>query len=367
MADPRIQKWAQVLVDYSLAVQPEQLVVIGGTPLATPLIHAVYQLVLQRGAYPVVQVGLPGLASILFRFANEQQLRFISPDERLGPEQADALLRILSENNTKELTGVDPVRQQLHQRARTELRQRYLERSARGELNWCVTLYPTEAYAQDAEMALAEYEDFVLRAGFLDHDDPVAAWQEQSREQARLIEWLSDKREVHVRAADTDLRLSIAGRRFINADGRRNFPDGEIFTGPVENSVEGRIRFTYPSTVQGRQVEDIRLWFEGGRVVKATAARNEAFLHRMLETDEGARYVGEFAFGLNRAITRFTGNILFDEKIGGTLHLAIGAGYPETGSQNRSAVHWDMICDLRQQSEVWIDGQLFMKDGAILV
>lgn len=367
MTDPRITKWAKVLVEYSLAVQPEQLVVISGTPLAAPLIREVYRLVLERGAYPVVQLTLPGLAEILFKTANQRQLTFISPDERLGPEQADALLRILSESNTKALTGIDPAQQQLHQRARTELRQTYLERAAAGALNWCVTLYPTEAYAQDAEMSLAEYEEFVLRAGFLDQEDPVAAWQEQAQEQARIIEWLSDKREVHIRAPDTDLRLSIAGRRFVNADGRKNFPDGEIFTGPVEDSVEGTIRFTYPSMVQGRQVEDIRLRFEGGRVVEASAARNEAFLHRMLETDEGARYVGEFAFGLNRAITRFTGNILFDEKIGGTLHLAIGAGYPETGSCNRSAVHWDMICDLRRDSEVWIDGQLFIKDGELLI
>lgn len=367
MTDPRITKWAKVLVEYSLAVEPEQLVVISGAPLAAPLIREVYRFVLERGAYPVVQVMLPGLAEILFKTASDRQLTFITPDERLGPEQADALLRILSESNTKALTGIDPARQQLHQRARTELRQTYLERAAAGALNWCVTLYPTEAYAQDAEMSLGEYEEFVLRAGFLDQDDPVAAWQEQSREQARIIEWLSDKREVHIRAPDTDLRLSIAGRRFINADGRKNFPDGEIFTGPIEDSVEGTIRFSYPSMVQGRQVEDIRLRFAGGRVVEASAARNEAFLHRMLETDEGARYVGEFAFGLNRAITRFTGNILFDEKIGGTLHLAIGAGYPETGSRNRSAVHWDMICDLRRDSEVWVDGQLFMKDGELLI
>ncbi len=367
MAALHLTKWARVLVDYSLSVQPEQLVVIHGTPLAAPLIREVYRLVLERGAYPVVQVALPGLAEIFYKTASERQLAFVTPDERLGPEQADALLRILSESNTKALSGVDPVRQQLAQRARTELRQTYLERAAAGKLNWCVTLYPTEAYAQDAEMSLAEYEEFVLRAGFLDRDDPVAAWREQSALQARLIEWLADKREVHVRAPDTDLRLSIAGRRFVNADGRKNFPDGEIFTGPVEDSVEGTIRFSYPSMVQGRQVEDIRLWFEGGRVVKAAAARNEPFLHRMLETDEGARYVGEFAFGLNWAISRFTGNILFDEKIGGTLHLAIGAGYPETGGRNRSAVHWDMICDLREESEVWIDGQLFMKDGRILV
>jgi len=367
MTDPRIEKLARVLVDYSLRVQPGQLVVIGGTPLAEPLIRSVFRLVLERGAHPAVQVSLPGLSEVFFRTASDQQLNYITPDERLGPEQADALLRILSESNTRALTGVDPQRQQIFQRARTELRRIYLQRAAEGKLNWCVTLFPTEAYAQDADMSLSEYEEFVFRAGMLDADDPVAAWQAQGREQQRLIDWLRDKREVHIRAPDTDLRLSIAGRTFISADGRKNFPDGEIFTGPVENSVTGYIRFSFPSIVNGRRVEDIRLWFEEGRVVKATAARNEPFLHRMLETDEGARYLGEFAFGLNRNITCFTGNILFDEKIGGTIHVAIGAGYPETGSRNQSAVHWDMICDLRESSEVWVDGQLFMKDGQIVI
>jgi len=367
MADPRIEKLAEVLVDYSLEVREGQLVVISGTPLAEPLLRSVVRLVLERGAHPAVQVTLPSLSEVVLRTANDRQLQYLTPDERLGPEQADALLRILGESNTRALTGIDPQRQQIFQRARTELRRVYLQRAAEGRLNWCLTLFPTEAYAQDAEMSLEEYEDFVFQAGMLDTADPVAAWRAQGQEQQRLIDWLKEKREVHVRAPDTDLRLSIAGRTFISADGRRNFPDGEIFTGPVETSVTGHIRFTFPSIVSGRRVEDIRLWFEDGRVVKATAARNEPFLHRMLETDDGARYLGEFAFGLNRKITRFTGHILFDEKIGGTIHLAIGAGYPETGSRNQSAVHWDMICDLREQSEVWVDGQLFMKDGQIVV
>ncbi|CCF84860.1 aminopeptidase [Nitrolancea hollandica] len=367
MADARIENLAKVLVDYSLDVQPGKLVVIAGTTLADPLIRAAYRRILARGAYPAVQVALPELNVDFFRLANDDQLQYITPDERLIPEQTDYTLRIMSDANTKALTSVNPERQQIAQRARAELRQKYLLRAADGLLTWCLTILPTNAYAQDAGMSLEDYADFIFRAGYLDSDDPVAAWQAMSREQERLIEWLSGKREVHVTAPDTDLTISIAGRTFINADGHRNFPDGEVFTGPVEDSANGHVRFSFPSIMGGREVKDIRLWFENGKVVRATAAENEEFLHHMLDVDEGARYLGEFAFGTNRRINRFTGNILLDEKIGGTMHMAIGASYPQTGGLNKSAVHWDMICDLRQQSEVTVDGQLFIKNGEFVV
>ena len=367
MADARIENLATVLVEYSLDIQPGQLVAVAGTTLADPLIRAVYRQILVRGAYPTVQVTLPELDVDLFRLASDDQLQYITPDERLIPEQADATLRIMSDANTKALSEVNPERQQIAQRARADLRHRYLQRAAEGSLIWCLTILPTNAYAQDAGMSLEDYADFVFRAGYLDAEDPVTAWQAMSREQERLIDWLRDKREVHVTAPDTDLTLSIAGRTFINADGHRNLPDGEVFTGPVEDSVNGHIRFTFPSIMGGREVKDIRLWFENGKVVRATAAENEEFLHRMLDVDEGARYLGEFAFGTNRRINHFTGNILLDEKIGGTMHVAIGASYPQTRGKNQSAVHWDMICDLRQQSEVHVDGQLFIKDGEFVV
>jgi aminopeptidase len=367
MADPLFEQFARVLVEYALDVQPGQLVVVTTAPSAKPLLLAVHRQILARGAHPVVQIRLPELTEQLYRYASDEQLQYVAFDEQIPVEQADALLTILATTNTRALTSVDPQRMQRAQQARMALQETYLRRAAEGTLNWCLTLFPTEAYAQDAEMSLEEYTAFLAHAAFLDTPDPVAAWQAQSQEQQRLIDWLRDKREVHIRGQDTDLRLSIAGRTFISADGHKNFPDGEIFTSPVEHTVEGTIRFSFPALVGGREVEDIRLWFEGGRVVRATAAKNEHYLHRMLETDEGARVVGEFAFGLNRAIDRFTKQILFDEKIGGTVHLALGAGYPETGSRNRSAIHWDMICDLRQGGEVWIDGQLFLKDGQIVV
>jgi aminopeptidase len=363
MADQRIVKLAKLLVEYSLNVQPGQLIEIGGSPLALPLIRESYRQVLAAGGHPYTRIQVPGLPEIKLQHARDEQLDYVTPDERLGIERADGRIGILSDSNTKSLSGVDPARQQRHQRARTELLQLMLDRSARGELAWVLTLMPTEAYAQDAEMSLAEYEEFVYGAGLLDADDPVAEWRAISKEQDRLVDWLAGKREIHVVAPDTDLRLEVGGRKWINADGKHNFPDGEIFTGPVENSVNGHVRFSFPSTTNGRAVEDIRLEFENGKVVKASAAKNEEFLTKMLEADEGARYLGEFAFGTNRGIQRYTGNTLFDEKIGGTMHMAIGSGYPETGSENRSTVHWDMICDLRPGSEVRVDGELFIKDG----
>ena len=207
----------------------------------------------------------------------------------------------------------------------------------------------------------------MLRACKLYQPDPVVAWQKQHAEQARLIAWLDGKSEIRLRDRDTDLRLSVAGRSWVNAGGDRNFPDGEIFTGPVEDSVEGHVRFSFPVVTQGREIHDIRLRFEAGVVVDASAARNEQFLVDTLDTDPGARRLGEFAFGTNFDIRRFSKNILFDEKIGGTVHMAVGAGYPETGSVNESAVHWDMICDLRDGGEIDVDGQPFMRGGRFVV
>ena len=230
-----------------------------------------------------------------------------------------------------------------------------------------MTLYPTDAYAQDAEMATDEFADFVVAACKLDQPDPVAAWRAQAAEQQRLIDWLADKREVRLRGPDTDLTLGIAGRTWINADGTNNFPDGEIFTGPVEDSVEGHVRFSYPVVTAGREVHDVRLRFAGGRVVDASAAKNEEYLIRTLDTDPGARVLGEFAFGTNFGISRFIKNILLDEKIGGTVHMALGRGYPETGNVNESAVHWDLICDLREGGAVDVDGEPFLRDGRFVV
>jgi aminopeptidase len=216
-------------------------------------------------------------------------------------------------------------------------------------------------------MSLREYEDFVYGATFVDHDDPVAKWQEVHDEQQRMVDWLEGKNEVVVRGPNADLTLSIAGRPFINSDGKKNMPSGEIFTSPRETSANGWIRFTYPAIRGGREVEGVYLEFKEGKVVKATAEKNEEYLISQLDSDEGARYLGEFAVGTNYGIKRFTKSILFDEKIGGSIHLAVGSGFPETGSENISAIHWDFICDMQDDSEILVDGTLFYKNGQFKV
>ena len=367
MADPRVETVAKILVDYSVKVRPNQLVRITGAPESTPLILAVYQQVLERGAHPFLRVELEAAEELLYAYASDAQLDYIPPFMRDVIEQIDANIGIWTDANTKRLTNADPAKQSRRAVAMRPLSDRLLERAAKKELRWTGTLYPTQAFAQDAEMSLREFEDFVYKACLVHEPDPIKAWRAISKKQQRVVDWLNKARQIHVVGPDTDLKLEVTGRKWENCDGHENFPDGEIFTAPIEDSVNGHIRYTYPACAYGREVEDVRLQFKDGRVIKATAAKNEQFLLKMLETDKGARYVGEFAFGTNSGIQRFTKNILFDEKIGGTIHLALGKGYLETGSKNKSAIHWDMVCDLRDGGEVRVDGTLFLKDGKILV
>jgi len=367
MADPRITKWAKALTGYSVEVQPGQTVAISGGVEGAPLLREIYREVVARGGYPVMLPTLDGVQADLLRNGNDDQLEFISPVERFVREQADVVVTVMAETNTKRMSAVDPSRQAFAQKARAELFNTFMTRAADEVMDWTLTLFPTDAYAQDADMDSEAYTDFVLSACKLDRDDPVAAWLELKAEQQRLIDWLDGKREVRLTGPETDLTLLIEGRTWINSDGKKNFPSGEIFTGPVENSVNGTIRFSFPVVTAGREIQDIRLRFEDGKVVDASAAKNEDFLIQTLDTDAGARYLGEFAVGTNFDISRFTKNILFDEKIGGTVHMAVGLGYPETGSSNKSAVHWDMICDLRQGGQIDVDGQPFMRDGAFVI
>jgi aminopeptidase len=367
MVDSRIVQLAKVLTEYSVNIQPGDQVAIMGPGAAAPLVRELYRQVLQRGGHPTTLIDVPGLLPILYDTASDEQLRYISPLKKLIFEQFDVRIRIHAETNTRELTGVDPARQAVHAEASGPLLQAMLDRSARGEMRWAVALFPTEAAAQDAEMSLEEFEDFAYAACLLNGPDPVASWQAVRERQQRLVDWLQDKREVRIIGPDTDLRVGVAGRKWINCYGDSNMPDGEVFTGPLEAEVDGTVRFSFPAIEGGREVEDVRLWFENGVAVKWSAAKNEAYLTEMLNTDEGARRVGEFSFGTNYGIQRFTRNVLFDEKIGGTIHMAVGAGIPESGSLNRSAIHWDMVCDLRRGGEVRVDSELFAKDGKILV
>jgi aminopeptidase len=367
MPDPRIDKMADVLVNYCTAVQPGDKVVVFGSELAAPLLRAVYAKVLQAGGHPQLLVQLSGIREIFYRHANDEQLAYVSEPVKLIEETYDVSISIQAAANTKELSGVDPAQQVKRSRAMRELMQISMERGASGDLRWNSTLYPTHAFAQDAGMSLSDYEDFVYGACMPDIDDPIGYWRRFSAWQQRIVDWLAGKSEVHVIGPETDLHLSVAGRTFINSDGTHNMPSGEVFTGPVEGSAEGHVLFSYPAIFRGQEVSGIRLWFEGGKVVKATAENNEELLLQTLDTDQGARYLGEFAIGTNAGITRFTKQILFDEKIDGSFHLALGAGYPDTGSVNQSAIHWDMVCDMRAGGEIWVDGELLYKDGAFAI
>lgn len=367
MIDPRISKLSNVLVNYSLKLKKGDLFYIYGESIAAPLVTEVYREALRIGAHPGVRAKLDGLDQIFFKEASREQLTHVSDFVKLETERLDAMLYIWGSQNTRSLSNCAPERMALFERARLDVFKRRLERIANGELRWCGTQYPTNADAQDAEMSLEEYEDFVFRACFLHKADPVAEWKSLSRKQERLIELLSEYKKIRVVAEDTDLTMMVEGRHWINCDGEENFPDGEIFTSPLENSAEGVVRYTFPVIYRKREATDVRLRFKSGKVVEAKAAKGEDYLHSMLDIDEGARRIGEFSFGTNYEIEQFTKNTLFDEKIGGTIHIALGASLPESGGENVSALHWDMVCDLRKDGEVYGDEKLIYKQGRFLI
>ncbi len=366
MTDPRIKSLARVLLHYCLKLKPKQLVRLMVGVQALPLLKELYAEALAIGAYPISKISAEEIEEVFLRNASKDQLTFIPPMEWLEINKIDAYVGVRASANTRFLTSLDPGRMATVRKAQTKLMERFYQRAAKGELRWVATLYPTTAYAQDAGMSLQEYENFVYKACMLDKKDPISEWRKVSAYNGKLINYLKTKNVIRVVAPDTDLSFSVKGRKWINCDGSSNFPDGEVFTGPVEKSVNGCIRFSFPAIYGGREVEDVRLEFKDGKVVKSKAARGGDFLETMLNMDKGARYVGEVALGTNFGIDRFTRNILFDEKIGGTFHLAVGKGYPECGSKNTSALHWDMVCDLRRDGAIYADGRLFFKNGKFL-
>jgi aminopeptidase len=362
-----MQKLANLLVNYSVEVQPGDWVIVRGDVIAEPLLAEIVGAVARAGGRPTVLLGSDAINEALMREADASVLEWVSPTDKLLYDEADVIISARAVSNTRNLSGIDPEKERVATLSRGVLTETHLRRSAEGALRWVGTQYPCPAYAQEADMSLRDYEDFVYSATFVDKDDPVAEWQKVHVEQQRIIDWLKGKKIVTVKSPNADLTLSIEGRTFINSDGKRNMPSGEVFTGPVEDSANGWVKFTYPAIRGGREVEGVRLVFQDGKVVTATAEKNEAYLVSQLDADAGSRYLGEFAIGTNYGIQRFTKSILFDEKIGGSFHMAVGAGYPETGSVNKSSVHWDFICDVRQDSEIRVDGELLYKDGAFQI
>jgi aminopeptidase len=369
LSDLRATKFAQIIVDYSTRIKPNDRVAITATTLAEPVVTALYTLILDRGGLPHLLFDLPGQEELFFAHANDSQLDFVPLFHKMAFEEFDVLIKVRSEANTRALGSVDPALQARRQKGIAPLLKAQMQRGAVGALRWMSTLFPTNAYAMEAEMGYQEYQDFFFRACHADENtpDPVAHWQGIHSEQQQIIDRLDGHADVKVRGPNADLSLSIQGRKLMNASGQCNLPDGEIFTGPVEDSVNGWVHFTYPAVIQGRAVEDVELTFDKGLVIKANASKNKEFLMQMLDIDAGARYVGEFAIGTNFEINRFTRSILLDEKTGGSFHMALGAGYPETGSLNKSTIHWDMICDLRTDSEILVDNEVYYRNGHFLI
>ena len=360
-------KLAEVVVGYSTDVQPGNVVRIESYDItSTPVMRETYAAALRAGGHASANLVIEEDTETLLKEGSDAQVEWVPPDQRWHLEQGDVWIVFDAPTNTKALSNVDPERMTRRLKGRQPLQSLYLERSARGEFRWLICGFPTEASAQDAGMSLRQFEQVLYRAALLDQDDPVAAWKGFGDRLEELGSMLEQKRELRIVAEDTDLTLRVDGRTWIRSKGLRNFPDGEVFTGPVETSVEGTIRFSFPAMMRGRQAEDVRLRFEGGEVVEATARRGQDFLREMIAMDDGARRVGEFAFGLNDAIDEYTGNLLLDEKIGGTVHLALGRSVPGTGGENQSGLHWDIVRDLRDGGEVYADGELVYRDGAFL-
>lgn len=375
MLDTRIVNLAKTLVNYCVSVREGDRVGIIAQPPATPLVGEILRETLRQGGHPYLLpycVPLPtlayeGLPQIYFEEASEDQLRHQDIFWKKLNEDFEVRIFIQSEYDTTSLSDIPPERLKVHRQTHKEIFDTYFERMASGDLRRVSTLFPTQAYARDAGMSLEDFEDYVYRTTFSDSEDPIGEWNRIREEQQALVDWLKGRSEIQVQGPNVDLSLSIAGRTFINSDGKQNMPSGEIFTGPVEDSAQGWVRFSHPAILSGREVDGVELHFENGRVVKAAAEKNQDFLLTMLDVDEGARYLGEFAVGTNRQINRFIKKILFDEKIGGTIHMALGKGYPITGSVNQSAIHWDMICDMRDGGQILVDGELFYDSGEFTI
>lgn len=366
MKDPRLARLASVLVHHSTHVKKGDFVFVSGEEVAVPLLIEVAREATRAGGHVECLLTSREIGEAVLRHATDEQLlepSFIM-ESIIG--KADVWISCWGTRNTRINSSIPAERLKLSSQGAASWRRVYSQRTADGSLRWCGTQFPTHADAQEASMSLAEYEDFVFKAGHLDADDPIREWQRISAEQARWVRFLNGKKQLHILAEGTDIRVCVAGRRWVNCDGTMNFPDGEVFTSPVDDAVEGHITFSFPGIFAGKEVEGIRLEVSAGRVVRATADKGEDLLRALLATDDGACRFGEVAIGTNYDITTFTRNMLFDEKIGGTVHFAIGDSMGEAGGINKSAIHWDMLCDMRSGGTISADGEVFYRDGRFL-
>jgi aminopeptidase len=363
LSEDRIYKFARILTDYSAHIVPGDRVLLEGTLEALPLVSALYETILERGGLPYPMLDIPEQEELFFKYAKEEQLAHLPELRNYAYENFESRIRIHSVTNTRALSGADPKKQSQFGATTAPILATQMRRGAANEFKWVTTLFPTRAFAMEANMGYLDYADFVFNAVHAEDDDPIGYWQNVKAEQAKIIDRLEGHDQVKLRGPNVDLTLSIKDRKFLNACGEHNMPDGEVYTGPVETSVDGWVKYTYPAVYKGRVVEGVELTFVEGKVIDAKSKTNQDFLLSTLDSDAGSRYVGEFAIGTNYEIDRATGNILFDEKIGGSFHMALGAGYPETGSVSKSVIHWDMICDMREDAEIELDGEVVYKNG----
>jgi len=355
MADPRVKKLAEILVNYSIKIKKGDLIELSFGVDAKELALEVYKLILKKGAYPITHAGVPGFAYSYYKNASKEQLTHFPKLAMMEAKMANGTISIGAEYNTKELTKIDPKKIAMRRKITRKVSDVHIKKN-----NWVICEFPTHSLAQDAEMSLEEFEDFCYTATNQD-------WKLESAKQDKLKKVLDKGNQVRITGEDTDLTFSIKDRQGIKCDGHRNMPDGEVFIAPVENSTEGYIKYTYPAIYGGREVSGIFLRFHKGKVVEAKAEKGEQFLKEMIKTDQGSCKLGEFGVGVNYNIKEFIKQILFDEKIGGTIHLALGMAYPEGGGRNKSAVHWDMIKDLRRDGKIFVDGKLIQKNGKFLI
>jgi aminopeptidase len=357
--DPRVERYARLLVETCVDVQPGWQVLVTGGYLARPLLEEVSRLVGRRGAHALQRVSLTGYGTNIpwAQEAPEELLATPAPIEAFALDQAEALIAIEAPENTRELSGLSAERLG---RLQSGMRPHW-ERMFTHELQWVGCQFPTPALAQDAGLSLGEFEDFLYGACLLD-------WDAERERMSRYAQHFDEAEEVRLVAGRTDIRLGVAGRSALVDAGGANMPGGEFFLSPVEDSAEGEIVFDeFPAVYNGREVAGIALRFEAGRVVEASASSNEEFLTEMLDLDEGARRLGELGIGCNPGITRYMNNTLFDEKIDGTAHLALGNGLPEVGGTNVSQLHWDIVKDLRPGGRIELDGRVVQENGRWLV
>jgi aminopeptidase len=360
-----IKKYAKLLVNYSLGLKKGDKFLIQSTYLAEELLTEVYALALKVGAYPEFKIALNGTEKIFFDNASGSQLEYISELSKYVYENYDVVLNVLAPFNLKELQNVEPAKKQKCGAARAELNKIFMKRAAENKLRWTLCVFPTNSEAQECGMSQSEYADFVYNCCFLYEDDPIGCWKKLESDQQRIVDFLNNRKEIHFKGNNIDVRFKTAGRKWINSSGKHNMPSGEVFTAPIEDSVNGTIRFSYPGIYMGQEIADITLEIKDGEVIKAHAAQGQDLLNNILEIP-GARRFGEAAIGNNRRVNKFTKNMLFDEKMGGTIHMALGTAYPETGGKNESGIHWDLLADMND-GKILADGKTIYENGKFAI